>query len=196
MTACPLALLVVVKWCLGLPENSVLGEVEVSVLSWRWKGVVECICLLLYSNLKVGYLTNISKSNHNLKIFFFQPHLCTVPQVFLCWDTNRIKSYWLKPGVLCLITFHRGLVGAVYTPPSAKPRSCCPPIHGIGFVIAGKVLVQWRLTLYIVYKRTNFCHQLNLCAITLQASILGSNQILVYLQLKAEALFPSKRKST
>lgn len=64
-----LALLVVMKWCLDLPENNMLGYV--SVLSWRWKGVVECICLLLYNNLKLGYLTKIKKSNHNLKIYFF-----------------------------------------------------------------------------------------------------------------------------
>lgn len=37
------------------------------------KGVVECICILLYSNLKPGYLTNINKSKYNLEVvgFFF-----------------------------------------------------------------------------------------------------------------------------
>lgn len=52
----------------------------------KMKGVVECICILLYGNLKPGYLTNINKSKYNLEVFFFFlaiPHFCTVPQVFV-----------------------------------------------------------------------------------------------------------------
>lgn len=91
------------KWCCTWVFLQITCLVKVSLLSWRWKGVVECICLLLYNDLKLGYLTNINKSNHGLKIYFFLVTLlyCTsVVWIFFVENTDRIKSYWLKPGVL------------------------------------------------------------------------------------------------
>lgn len=86
------------------------------------KGVVECICILLYSNLKPGYLTNINKSKYNLEVvvffFFLAIHTtllyCTSG---FCLDTNGIKSYCLKPGLLHLVIFHGGLIRFVYSLP-------------------------------------------------------------------------------
>lgn len=86
----------------------------------KMKGVVECICILLYSNLKPGYLTNINKSKYNLEVFFFFFSHTTLLYCTsgFCLDTNGIKSYCLKPGLLHLVIFHGGLIRFVYSLPS------------------------------------------------------------------------------
>lgn len=85
----------------------------------KMKGVVECTCILLYGNLKPGYLTNINKSKYNWRLFFFFFSRTTLLYCTsgFCLDTNGIKSYCLKPGLLHLVIFHGGLIRFVYSLP-------------------------------------------------------------------------------